>query len=93
MRDPAIIVPSDRLNTHIPLYAAIGLTEAESNAVYFSVVEDIIPTKKTLAECLIAIAEKKGWSDKQRVWAAYHLKIEMLAQKGIPRILLDRLGE
>jgi hypothetical protein len=88
-----LIVPSDRINTNIPLYAAIGLTEAESNAVYFTITQDIIPTKKTVAECLVAIANHKGWNDKHRIWATYNLRTELLAQKGIPKFLLDKLGE
>jgi len=88
-----IIVPSDRDNTHLPLFAAFGLTEAESNAVYFSVTQDMIPVEKTAAGCLLAISEKKGWSDKQKIWAAYNLKIDMLVAKGVPRVLINKLGE
>lgn len=88
-----IIVPFDRNNTHLPLYAAFGLTEAESNSVYFSLTEDIIPKEKTVAGSLAAICERKGWSEKQKIWAAYHLKIEMLVAKGVPRMLIANLGE
>lgn len=88
-----IIVPSDRNNTSLPLFAAFGLTEAESNAVYFTITQDIIPVQKTTAGCLKAICERKGWSDKQKVWAAYHLKLEMLMAKGVPRKLIEVLGE
>jgi len=90
MLDP--IVPSDRINTNLPLYASLGLSEAESNAVYFSVTQDIIPTKKTTGDCLLAICEKKGWTDKQKVWAAYNLKMELLVAKGVPRMLIENLG-
>lgn len=83
------IIPSDRVNTSLPLYAAFGLSEAESNAVFFSVTEDFIPTKKTVAECLIAIAERKGWSEKQKMWAAYNLRAELLVARGIPRSLMN----
>lgn len=86
------IIPSDRINTHLPLYTSLGLSEAESNAVYFSVTQDIIPTMKTTADCLLAICEKKGWSDRQKVWAAYNLKMEMLVAKGVPRVLIEQLG-
>ena len=89
--EPFIPTERDETNTRIPLYKAIGLTEAESNAVYFAVSEDIIPTKKTVAECLKAIIDRKGWSDKQKVWAAFNLNIEMLARKGVPRILLKKI--
>lgn len=89
---PEPLIPSDRINTNLPLYAAFGLSEAESNAVYFTVTQDIIPTKKTVAECLVAICERKGWTDRQKVWAAFNLKTELLVAKGVPRTLIDMLG-
>lgn len=87
-----IIVPSDGIDQTLPLYAAIGLSETESNSVFFTVTEDIIPTKKTVAECLLAITEKKSWTDKEKVWAAFNLKQELLVSRGVPRSIVDMLG-
>ena len=91
VKDVFVPTEKDESNLRIPLYAAFGITKAESDAVNFAVTEDIVPMRETVAECLKAISERKGWSDKQRIWAAYNLKTEILVRKGVPRGLLERL--
>ena len=84
------IVPSDSIDTRLPIYAAFGLSKAESDAVWFEVSENLI-RRKTISECLIAIAESKRWNDKQKIWAAYNLRTEVLIKRGIPRFLITKL--
>jgi len=84
-----IIIPSAKL----PLYAEIGLTEKESNTVYFEV-KELMHTCKTNAEALKAIAENPRWNSTMKTWAAYNLYKEMLRVR-LPAPLkpfMDQLG-
>jgi hypothetical protein len=84
-----IVIPSVKR----PLYAEIGLTERESNTVYFEVTE-LMQTKKTNAEVLKAVAENPQWNTTMKVWAAYNLHREMMRAK-LPAALkpyMDKLG-
>ena len=83
-----IFVPS----VPIPLYAEIGLTEKESNTVYFEV-KELMQTKKTNAEVLKAVAENPQWNTTMKVWAAYNLHKEMMyAKMPLVKPFMDKLG-
>lgn len=91
MEHTEIIMPSRSIDTNIPLYAAFGLSKVESDSAYFTLTEDILPLHKTVADCLISISIHKRLNERQKIWCAYHLKTEMLARAGVPRIILDKL--
>jgi hypothetical protein len=69
-----VIIPAQTKDTRIPLYAAVGLTEKESNAVYFEITENILPNCSTYAEALRGITDHQKLTVVQKVWAAYNLK-------------------
>jgi hypothetical protein len=86
---------ADILTPHakVPLYSEIGLTEKESNTVYFEVME-MMAAKKTNAEALKAIAENPRWNTTMKTWAAYNLYKEMIRVK-LPwnlKPFMDKLG-
>lgn len=85
--------PLDLLNTNIALYEAMGLTKKESDDVYFTITQDFIPTMRTKAGILIAIAGRKEWNEKQKVYAAYFLKRELLIKSGVPEVIIRGLGD
>lgn len=84
-------VPSDSIDTSLPLYQALGLTRKQSDDVYFAVTENIMPCHKTTALILKAIATQPTWTPEMKVYAAYNLKFEILVRAGVPRVLLDQI--
>jgi hypothetical protein len=73
-----IIIPSQerdwRKDTNIPLYAAIGISEKESNALYFEYKENILPKCKTRADALRAIIDHPKWNIAEKIWVTYNME-------------------
>ena len=68
-----VIIPAQTKDTNIPLYIGIGLSQKQSDSVYFEMVENILPKCETNAEALRAIIDHPKWGPVEKVWAAFNL--------------------
>ncbi len=73
-----IIIPSQELDwrkdTSIPLHSAIGISQKESDSLYFEYKENILPKCKTRADALRAIIDHPKWNISEKVWVAYNME-------------------
>ena len=86
-------VPSNSKDTNIPLYAAVGITQKDSDDAYFQVTE-LLKKGDTVSEALLVIADMPAWTNRKKVYAAYMLHKEILREK-TPKHLqwaIDKLG-
>jgi len=86
-------VPSDRKETNLPLYAAVGISAKDGEDCYFHVTE-ILKKGDTVADALIYIADMPRWSSRKKAFAAYQLHKEILKEKTPAHLrwAIDKLG-
>ena len=91
-----VIVPCQTKSTRIPLYSAIGLTENQSNRVYFEVKENMVPKCGTVAELLREIIDSQKLTPTEKVWAAYNadkLALEVAKGNGVVELFRRVIGK
>jgi hypothetical protein len=87
------LVPSDSIDTSIPLYVSVGLTQKDSDDAYYQV-NELLKKGDTSAQALMTIADNPAWSSRKKAYAAYMLHKEILRAKTPSHLrwAIDKLG-